>query len=170
MRIRNAMGMLTIVFLALLSISLKVTTTRLPDTNGRFANHRVVDTVLGKAGFAPVGWHRLANADAYIARVYRDTRADRHCTGEVFVIAMPRNAEGVVLVEALAEQGQGDVFYLLNGEVLDAFPTLAAFRERVRTAFGNILGRARTTIHFAIASTHPCQDLRSVPWKQLEDA
>ncbi|MEE8351638.1 MAG: hypothetical protein V3R37_05545 [Rhodospirillales bacterium] len=170
MRMRNVLPMLTIVILALLSISLKVTTARMPDTNGAFENHRAIDIVLGQAGFVPVGWHRLTNADAYIARVYHDIRVNFHCAGEVFVAAMPRNAEGVVLVEALAEQGQGDVFYLLNGEVRDVFPTLSAFMERVRTAFGNILGRARTTIHFAIASTHPCQDLRTVPWKQLEDA
>lgn len=170
MRKRNALLIPTIVVLALLSISLKVTTTRMPNTNGTFSNHRAVDNMMGKMGFVPVGWHRLANADAYIARVYRSTRAGRHCVGEVYVTSMPRNSEGVVLMEAIAEQGQGDVFYLLNGEVRDAFPTLAVFRERVRTAFGNILGRVWTTKHFAIASTHPCQDLRTMPWKQLKGA
>lgn len=162
----GAMFVAALLLITPLSLGLKVATITIPESNETFLSTRI-DSLFRNAGFAAVGWHALANADVYMARVYRHQGIESTCQGEIFVTLIPRNAEGSVFLKNLTQGNIGEMLYVLDGEAFSEYPLRQVYWSRLHSSIGRMFGVVSITPSYAIASTHPCAALHQMTWSVL---
>lgn len=111
---------------------------------------------LDKHGYQPDYTHPMTNSDLYIARIFQSA----NCDGRVAGLALRRNAEGAHLLNAILQEANPTITFIVNNQRYETFPEIRFAWLRFTQNLSLVLDTTSPPVSaqaWAVATTGNCE-------------